>query len=101
MKPTILLAEDEEHLQDAIKLNLELEGYAVVLAKNGAEALVKFKENECNLLVLDVMMPELDGFSVCQKVRETNSEVPILFLTARNAAEDKIKGFTIGGMFAW
>jgi len=79
----ILLAEDEEHLLEAIKLNLELEGYKVSTATNGKKALQKFKEERFNLVILDVMMPEIDGFVVAETIRLENSEVPIMFLTAK------------------
>ena len=92
----ILLVEDEEHLLEAIKLNLELEGYKVVAATNGTEAVRVFRQERFNLVVLDVMLPELDGFAVCESIRLTNSTVPILFLSAKNAAEDKITGLKRG-----
>jgi two-component system alkaline phosphatase synthesis response regulator PhoP len=92
----ILLVEDEEHLQEAIKLNLELEGYKVVAVGNGIEAVKVFKQERFNLVVLDVMLPELDGFAVCEAIRLHNSSVPILFLSAKNASEDKILGLKRG-----
>jgi two-component system, OmpR family, alkaline phosphatase synthesis response regulator PhoP len=92
----ILLVEDEEHLQEAIKLNLELEGYKVVAVSNGIDAVKIFKQERFNLVVLDVMLPELDGFAVCEAIRLTNSAVPILFLSAKNASEDKITGLKRG-----
>jgi two-component system alkaline phosphatase synthesis response regulator PhoP len=92
----ILLVEDEEHLLEAIRLNLELEGYKVVAATDGTEAVRVFRQERFNLVVLDVMLPELDGFSVCESIRLTNSSVPILFLSAKNAAEDKITGLKRG-----
>ena len=95
-KKRILLAEDEEHLLEAIKLNLELEGYKVSTANNGKKALQKFKEERFNLVILDVMMPEVDGFVVAETIRLENSEVPIMFLTAKNTNEDKIAGLKKG-----
>jgi two-component system, OmpR family, alkaline phosphatase synthesis response regulator PhoP len=92
----ILLAEDEEHLLEAIKLNLELEGYKVATATNGKKALQIFKEERFNLVILDVMMPEIDGFVVAETIRLENSEVPIMFLTAKNTNEDKISGLKRG-----
>ena len=92
----ILLAEDEEHLLEAIKLNLELEGYKVSTATNCKKALQKFKEERFNLVILDVMMPEIDGFVVAETIRLENSEVPIMFLTAKNTNEDKISGLKKG-----
>ena len=95
-KKRILLAEDEEHLLEAIKLNLELEGYKVSTAKNGKKALQLFKEERFNLVILDVMMPEIDGFVVAETIRLENTEVPIMFLTAKNTNEDKISGLKKG-----
>ncbi len=92
----ILLVEDEEHLQEAIKLNLEMEGYKVVATGNGIEAVKIFKQERFNLVVLDVMLPELDGFGVCEAIRLHNSAVPILFLSAKNTSEDKILGLKRG-----
>jgi two-component system alkaline phosphatase synthesis response regulator PhoP len=95
-KKRILLAEDEDHLLEAIKLNLELEGYKVSTANNGKKALQIFKEERFNLVILDVMMPEIDGFVVAETIRLENSEVPIMFLTAKNTNEDKISGLKKG-----
>lgn len=92
----ILLVEDEEHLQEAIKLNLELDGYKVVATGNGMHAVRIFKQERFNLVVLDVMLPELDGFAVCEAIRLHNSTVPILFLSAKNTSEDKILGLKRG-----
>ncbi|REJ82380.1 MAG: DNA-binding response regulator [Bacteroidetes bacterium] len=92
----ILLVEDEEHLQEAIKLNLELEGYKVVTSGVGTEAVKIFKQERFNLVILDVMLPEMDGFSVCEAIRIHNSQVPILFLSAKNTNEDKILGLKRG-----
>lgn len=92
----ILLVEDEEHLQEAIKLNLEMEGYKVVATGNGIDAVRIFKHERFNLIILDVMLPELDGFGVCEAIRLHNSAVPILFLSAKNTSEDKILGLKRG-----
>ncbi len=92
----ILLVEDEEHLLEAIKLNLELEGYKVVTAVTGHDALRLAKQERFNLVILDVMLPGLDGFSVCESIRLHNTVVPILFLSAKNTAEDKVIGLKRG-----
>lgn len=92
----ILLVEDEEHLLEAIKLNLELEGYHVSVATDGKKALKSFKEERFNLIILDVMLPEMDGFQVCETIRLENSQVPILFLTAKNSTEDRVLGLKKG-----
>ncbi len=92
----ILLVEDEEHLLEVIKLNLELEGYKITTATNGNSAVKVFKQERFNLVVLDVMLPEMDGFSVCEAIRLHNSSIPVLFLSAKNTYEDKIMGLKRG-----
>lgn len=92
----ILLVEDEEHLLEALKLNLELEGYHVTTATDGKKALKAFKEERLNLVILDVMLPEIDGFKVAETIRLENTEVPILFLTAKNTSEDRVAGLKRG-----
>ena len=79
----ILLVEDEVNIRENVKINLELEGYDVVDADDGKKALKYTKEQHFDLLILDVMLPELDGFQVCEQVRLTNLDVPIIFLTAK------------------
>ena len=88
----VLLVEDEEHIQEAIKMNLEMEGYEVVATDNGLQALKAFKEQRFNLVVLDIMLPEIDGYDVCEQIRLENSDIPILFLTAKDSTQDKIHG---------
>ena len=73
-----------------------MEGYKVVAVSNGIDAVKTFKQERFNLVVLDVMLPELDGFGVCEAIRLHNSAVPILFLSAKNASEDKIQGLRRG-----
>ncbi|MCO4292482.1 response regulator transcription factor [Solitalea sp. MAHUQ-68] len=92
----ILLVEDEEHLLEAIKLNLELEGYHVTTAMDGKKALRLIKEERFNLVLLDVMLPEIDGFQVAETIRLQNYDVPILFLTAKNTSEDRVMGLKKG-----
>jgi len=92
----ILVVEDEENLLEAIKMNLELEGYEVVIAASGPEALKKFSQQRFNLVILDIMLPELDGYQVCQTIRVSNNETPILFLTAKDTSEDKVTGLKMG-----
>lgn len=92
----ILLVEDEEHLLKTMLLNLELEGYEVKTANNGIEALKKFRSSLPDLILLDVMLPELNGFDVCEEIRKENTGIPILFLTAKGTSEDKIRGLKLG-----
>jgi two-component system alkaline phosphatase synthesis response regulator PhoP len=97
MKQRILLVEDEQSLSETIKLNLELEGYTVQTAKDGKSALKSFKGERFNLIILDVMLPEMDGFTVCEAIRLENNEIPVLFLTAKNSSADRVNGLKIGG----
>ena len=92
----ILLVEDEENLQEAIKLNLELEGFEVEIADNGTTALKKAAEQRFNLYILDVMLPEMNGFEVCEKIRISDSDTPILFLTAKDTSQDRVNGLKLG-----
>lgn len=92
----ILLVEDEEKLREGVKLNLELEGYEVVCAANGKDGLRLFNEQHFDLLLLDVMLPEVDGFAVCEQVRLLDAETPIMMLTAKNSTMDRINGLKRG-----
>jgi two-component system alkaline phosphatase synthesis response regulator PhoP len=93
----ILLIEDEESLASMLRLNLEMEGYQVVYAADGFLALEKFRNQAFDLAILDVMLPELDGFAVCETVRLEGNKTPILFLSAKGTGKDKIEGLKIGG----
>tara|TARA_B110000046_G_scaffold29549_1_gene31088 strand:+ start:436 stop:1140 length:705 start_codon:yes stop_codon:yes gene_type:complete len=97
MSKRILLVEDEERLLEVIKLNLELEGFDVVCAIDGKQALEEFHTHRFDLILLDVMLPHMDGFAVCRSIRLENRKVPILFLTAKNSAQDRVLGLKIGG----
>lgn len=92
----ILLVEDEESIREAVKLNLELEGYEVVATGSSREALAIVQEQRFDLLLLDVMLPEVSGFEICEQVRLTDREVPILFLTAKDGAMDRVQGLKLG-----
>lgn len=93
----ILLVEDEVSLHDIIKLNLEIEGFVVLSAFDGNQAVELFKSTSVSCVVLDIMMPYLDGFEVCKEIKSINQNCPIIFLSARSDIEDKIKGLEIGG----
>ncbi len=95
-KFSILLVEDEENLQEALKLNLELEGYEVTSSYDGAGALKAFHAEHFDLIILDVMLPELDGISVCETIRLTNADIPILILSAKNTSADRVLGLKKG-----
>lgn len=92
----ILLVEDEETLAVGLEYNLSEEGYKVVLARDGKQALRCFESQEFDLIILDIMLPYCDGFEVAQKIREKLPQIPILFLTARTGAIDRIHGLEIG-----
>jgi DNA-binding response OmpR family regulator len=95
-KINILLAEDDDNLGLLLNSFIKAKGFEVDLARNGKEALEKFNNGNYQFLILDVMMPELDGFSVAKEVRNIDKKVPILFLTAKTMKEDKLEGFSIG-----
>lgn len=95
-KRSILLVEDEENLHEALKLNLELEGYEVTSAMDGAAALKALQNEYFDLIILDVMLPEVDGISVTETVRISNNEVPILILSAKNSSADRVLGLKKG-----
>ncbi|MEO6612686.1 MAG: response regulator transcription factor [Chitinophagaceae bacterium] len=95
-KTSILLVEDEENLHEALKLNLELEGYDVTSALDGAAALKAVQSEYFDLIILDVMLPEMDGITVTETVRISNNEVPILILSARNSSADRVLGLKKG-----
>jgi two-component system, OmpR family, alkaline phosphatase synthesis response regulator PhoP len=95
-KFSILLVEDEENLQEALKLNLELEGYSVTGVYDGAEALKTVQQEYFNLIILDVMLPEIDGITVCETIRLHNPDIPILILSAKNSSADRILGLKKG-----
>lgn len=95
-KGSILLVEDEENLHEALKLNLELEGYTITSAYDGAAALESLQAEYFDLLILDVMLPEIDGINVTETVRLNNNEVPILILSARNSSADRVLGLKKG-----
>jgi two-component system response regulator VicR len=93
----ILYVEDDKNLSFVIKDNLEEEGFDVYHFADGKEAFKNFKKEKFDLCLLDVMLPELDGFSLAEKIREQNDHIPIIFLTAKTLQEDKIEGLKIGG----
>lgn len=95
-KFSILLVEDEENLQEALKLNLELEGYEVSTSGDGSHALKTVAKEYFDLIILDVMLPEIDGITVCETIRLTNSDVPILILSAKNNSTDRVLGLKKG-----
>jgi len=95
-KASILLVEDEENLHETLRLNLEIEGYEVTSAHNGTKALKAIKEEYFDLIILDIMLPEIDGISIIERVRLQNLEVPILILSAKDSNTDKVLGLRVG-----
>ena len=93
---SILLVEDEENLQEALKLNLELEGYLISSAYNGAEALKAVQQEHFDLIILDIMLPEIDGISVLENIRRTGNLIPVLILSAKNNSADRVLGLKKG-----
>jgi len=96
LQPRILFVEDDPNLSMVLKDYLEMIGYEVDHAGDGAEGLRYFQKNSYNLLILDVMMPKKDGFTLATEIRQKNQTIPIIFLTAKNLKEDRIKGFQNG-----
>lgn len=95
-KGSILLVEDEENLHEALKLNLELDGFTVTSAFDGAAALNAVQGEYFDLIVLDIMLPEMDGVQVTETIRISNNEVPILILSAKNSSADRVLGLKKG-----
>ena len=96
MQTRILLVEDEVNLQHAIKLNLELEGHQVQVSGTGTDAIKRFREQKFDLVVLDIMLPEMDGLMVCENIRMYDQQIPVLFLSAKNTPTDRINGLKKG-----
>ena len=92
----ILIVEDDPNFGSILKDYLSLNEYDIVLAKNGIEGYEKFKNDNFDLCILDVMMPFKDGFTLAKEIREKNDSIPIIFLTAKNLKEDVLKGFKLG-----
>lgn len=96
MKPYLLYAEDDPTLSFVTRDNLEMHGYNICYCANGQEAIEAFDKAKFDLCILDVMMPEVDGFQVASYIRKKNAEIPIIFLTAKSLKEDKLMGLRLG-----
>ena len=92
----ILLAEDDENLGKLLHTYLKTKGFEVDLARNGKIAFERFNSSTYNFCIFDVMMPEMDGFTLAKEIREIDKKVPILFLTAKSMKDDKLQGFSVG-----
>lgn len=96
VEKNILLVEDETGLAETLKFNLECDGYAVTLAHDGSSAIGLLSTGSYDAVILDVMLPEVDGFQVCKSLRETNPFTPVIFLTSRTSSTDRIHGLRLG-----
>jgi DNA-binding response OmpR family regulator len=96
-KTKVFYVEDEVFLAKIVKESLESRGYEVIMEGDGAKALAAFKKAQPDICVLDIMLPNKDGFAIADEIREVNENVPIIFLTAKTQTEDVVKGFTLGG----
>lgn len=96
-KGRVLVVDDEPNITDLVAMALRYEGFGVSVAASGRAALESARSTPPNLIVLDVMLPDLDGFDVARKLMSSGHRVPILFLTARDTTEDKVRGLTVGG----
>jgi len=94
--PRILVIEDEPTITEFLKTGLAYEGYEVIVALDGKTGLDLFREKEFDLIILDIMLPDIDGFEVCRRIRETGIETPILMLTAKKEISDRVTGLDIG-----
>ena len=97
MSVTILYVEDEVFLGKIVKESLQSRGFMVHMESDGAKAFAAFKKAQPDVCVLDVMLPNKDGFEIAEEIRAVNAQVPILFLTAKTQTNDVVKGFTLGG----
>jgi len=93
----ILVVDDEEHLADGIRENLQAEGYDTEVAHDGAEGLKKALATRFDLIVMDIMMPKMDGLKACEEIRRHELQTPVLFLTVKGGPEDRIRGLEAGG----
>lgn len=93
----VLVVDDEPNIRDLLSASLRFQGHQVITAANGNEAINKIVDNQPDIVLLDVMLPDISGFGVTKKIRSLGIEVPILFLTARDDTEDKVTGLTVGG----
>ncbi|KRE44030.1 response regulator transcription factor [Knoellia sp. Soil729] len=94
---TLLVVEDEPNIRELLATSLRFAGFEVVTAATGGDAVKLADEHQPDLCVLDVMLPDMDGFAVTRKLRESGRQLPIVFVTARDSVDDKIKGLTVGG----
>lgn len=94
--PTILVADDDANIRELVCLFLRKDGFTTIEAKDGKEALTIYHTTHIDLVVLDIMMPTMDGWALCKELRRVNTELPLLMLTARGETWEKVKGFELG-----
>ncbi|MGI8315882.1 response regulator transcription factor [Halobacillus mangrovi] len=95
-KPSILVVEDEEKIARVLELELEYEGYSVVKALDGLEGMQQFREQTWDLILLDVMLPEMSGVDLLRRIRSVGDQTPVIMLTAKDGLEDKVEGLDLG-----
>jgi two-component system, OmpR family, response regulator len=95
--PTVLVVDDEPNIRELVQVALQFHGCSVTTAATGKDALRQAETNRPDLIVLDVMLPDLDGFEVCRRLRASGNEVPVIFLTARDTSSDTVTGLALGG----
>ncbi|MCZ8531884.1 response regulator transcription factor [Psychrobacillus psychrodurans] len=96
MKDRVLIVEDEKNIARVLQLELEFEGYTVDIAYTGTDGLIKYREQQWDLVLLDLMLPGLNGLDVLRRIRATEDETPVILLTAKNNTEDKVAGLDLG-----
>ena len=96
MSNRILIIEDEENIARVLQLELQFEGYEAVIAHTGADGLLQYREEQWDLILLDIMLPEMSGIVVLKRIRATESQTPVIMLTAKSEVEDKVKGLDLG-----
>ena len=96
MTNRILIIEDEEKIARVLQLELQFEGYEAEMAHTGTDGLLKYREQQWDLILLDIMLPEMSGMDVLKRIRATESQTPVIMLTAKNEVEDKVKGLDLG-----
>lgn len=96
MTHRILIIEDEENIARVLQLELQFEGYEAAMAHTGAEGLLQYREQQWDLILLDIMLPEMSGIDVLKRIRATESQTPVIMLTAKSEVEDKVKGLDLG-----
>ena len=95
-KKRILVIEDEVHIADGIRLNLSIQGFYVKIAADGIEGLAQWRSWRPDLIILDIMLPMIDGFSILKTIRQEDEKIPVLILSARGDTKDKVKGLRYG-----